>query len=132
MTQSVRFDCDSEMATQTATQSLAKLGLRVVRSFDLRSALATHAGCECPHHGSEQCTCQFLVLLVYGPAGAPVVVSVHGRDGQAEVQIVQDASAHPDERLVEQVMSALIEAALGVHDVQISAHGVPANVRQQV
>ena len=130
MTQSVRFDCDSEMATQTATQSLAKLGLRVVRSFDLRSALATHAGCECPHHGSEQCTCQFLVLLVYGPAGAPVVVSAHSRDGQAELQIVQDANTYPDAGLADQVMSALVEAALSVQGDPNRAGGIPVNAHQ--
>ena len=131
MTQGVRFNCDSETAARTATQTLAKRGLRVVRSFDLRSALATHAGCECPHHGSEQCTCQFLVLLIYGPAGAPVVVSAHSRDGQAEVQIVQDANAYPDARLAEQVMSSLIEAELGVQGDPIRARGIPANAHQQ-
>jgi hypothetical protein len=131
MTPSLLFDCNGETAAQAASQALLRQGLRVVRSFDLHSALATHADCECPHHGTEQCTCQFVVLLVYGdpPTGqerAPVVVTAHSRDSQAEVQIVQDANRHPDFRLAEQVMSALFEAERDVRSVPILAGEVPA------
>jgi hypothetical protein len=64
------------------------------------------------------------VLLAYGDpstgsGGAPVVITAHSRDAQAQVQIVRptgmlrdDANSRPDPRLVEQVMAALFEAAL--------------------
>ena len=122
--ESILFDCNGETAAQAATEALARRGFRVVRSFDLRSALAplaAHADCECPHHGTAQCTCQFVVLLVYGESGAPAVITTHSRDAQAHVQIVRptgmlrdDANSRPDARLVEQVMAALFEAALTV------------------
>jgi hypothetical protein len=136
MNESILYDCNGETAARAATEALTRRGFRVVRSFDLRSAMATHADCECPHHGTAQCTCQFVVLLVYGdpstePAlslskgsgGAPVVITAHSRDAQAQVQIVRptgtglkavrdDANSRPDPRLVEQVMAALFEAAL--------------------
>jgi len=135
MNENILYDCNGETAAQAATETLTRRGFRVVRSFDLRSALAplaAHADCECPHHGTAQCTCQFVVLLVYGdpsaePAlslskgsgGAPVVITAHSRDAQAQVQIVRptgmlrdDANSRPDARLVEQVMAALFEAAL--------------------
>jgi len=123
--ESILFDCNGETAAQAATEALARRGFRVVRSFDLRSALAplaAHADCECPHHGTAQCTCQFVVLLVYsdpsaGSGGAPVVITTHSRDAQAQVQIVRDANSRPDARLVEQVMAALFEAALTVQAV---------------
>ncbi len=119
MNGSILYDCNGETAAQAATEALTRRGFRVVRSFDLRSAMATHADCECPHHGTAQCTCQFVVLLVYGnastgPGGAPVVVTAHSRDAQAQAQIVHDANTRPDPRLVEQVMAALFEAALTV------------------
>jgi hypothetical protein len=127
MNDSLLLDCNGETAAQAATEALTRRGLRVVRSFDLRSAMAAHADCECPHHGTAKCTCQFVVLLVYGdpstePAlnlskgsgGAPVVITAHSRDAQAQVQVVRDANARPDPRLVEQVMAALFEAALTV------------------
>jgi hypothetical protein len=128
MTQSLLFNCNGETAAQAATQVLVRQGLRVVRSFDLHAALATHADCECPHHGTEQCSCQFVVLLVYGRSSAPVVVTTHSRDGQAEVEMVQDANALPEPRLAEQVLSGLFEAALSVQIASNRAAMAPANV----
>src|SRR5574341_1803129 len=110
--ESILYDCNGETAAQAATEALTRRGFRVVRSFDLRSAIAVHADCECPNHGTTQCTCQFVVLLVYGESGAPVVITTHSRDAQAQAQIVHDANTRPDPRLVEQVMAALFEAAL--------------------
>jgi hypothetical protein len=119
MSDSVLFDSRGETAAQAATAVLTRRGFRVVRSFDLRSALAAHADCECPYHGTAQCTCQFVVLLVYGEAGEPVVVTAHSRDAQARMQIVPpergvngDWTTRPDPRLAEKVMAALVEAAL--------------------
>ncbi len=130
MNESILYDCNGETAAQAAAEALTRRGFRVVRSFDLRSALAplaAHMDCECPHHGTAQCTCQFVVLLIYDASGAPVVVTTHSRDAQAQVQIVpptamlrdrqavhDDADTRPDARLVEQVMAALFEAALTV------------------
>ena len=162
MNDSILYDCNGETATQAATEALTRRGFRVVRSFDLRSAMAAHADreaspwdCECPHHGTAQCTCQFVVLLVYGdpstePAlslskgsgGAPAVVTAHSRDAQAQVEIVRptgtglkavrdDVNARPDPRLVEQVMAALFEAALTVQAVLPRPAEAPADAHQE-
>jgi hypothetical protein len=130
MTPSLLFDCNGETAARAATQALVRQALHVVRSFNLHSALATHADYECPHHGMEQCICQFVVLLVCGDpstgsGGAPVVLTTHSREGQAEAQIVQDATTHPDVRLADQVIFALFEAELGVRGATILAGEVP-------
>lgn len=37
-------------------------------SFDLPSVLTTPTGCICPHHGTDPCDCQMVVMLVYGTA----------------------------------------------------------------
>ena len=131
MNNSLLFDCNGETAAQAATDFLTRRSFRVVRSFDLHSALAAHADCECPHHGTAQCTCQFVVLLAYGESGAPVVVTAHSRDAQAQVQIVRDADARPDPRLVEQVMAALFEAALTVQAGLPRPAEVPADARRE-
>ncbi len=109
------FECDGEGAAAAFTQALDRRGCLVVRSFDLRAALATHMDCECPYHGTAQCTCQFLVLLVYGQSGAPIAVTAHSRGAQTRMQVGQDANSQPDPRLVELIMAALFEAALAVH-----------------
>jgi hypothetical protein len=125
------FDSDGETAAQTVAAALTRRGLRVVRSFDLRSALAAHAGheasswdCDCPYHGTAHCTCQFVVLLVYGEAGAPVVVNAHSHDAQTWAWIVRpsrgilgSATTRLDPCLAEQVMAALAEAALATSSV---------------
>jgi hypothetical protein len=149
--ESILYDCNGETAAQAATETLTRRGFRVVRSFDLRSAMAAHSDCECPHHGTAKCTCQFVVLLVYGdpsaePAlslskgsgGAPIVITTHSRDAQAQVQIVRptgvlrdDANARPDARLVEQVMAALFEAALTAPAVLPSPTEVSADAHRE-
>ncbi|GEM_PF-1189130 len=123
MDASILFDFDGETVTRAATAALMRRGLHVVRSFDLRSALTPHVNCECPHHGTAQCTCQFVVLLVYGGpstlplvarqvAAAPLVLTLHSHDDRTSAQIVRDAANVPDPHLAEQVMAALTEAAL--------------------
>ncbi len=120
------FDSDGEAAAQAVTAALTRRGLRVVRTFDLRSALAGHAGhdagawdCTCPYHGTADCTCQFIVLLVYGEAGAPVVINAHSHDAQTQVRIAHPANGilgsvttRPDPRLAERVVTALAKTAL--------------------
>jgi len=121
--ESVLFDFDGATVAQAATATLTRRGFSVVRSFDLRAALAVHSDCECPYHGTAQCTCQFVVLLVYGDpttgsgqdAAQPVVLTVHCRDNRTQAQVVHDANMIPDPRLAEQVMAALVETALTVH-----------------
>lgn len=126
MNESILCDSTGETAAQVATEVFTRHGFRVIRSFDLRSAMAAHAVCECPHHGTAQCTCQFVVLLVYGESGAPVVVTTHSRDAQAQMQIVRDANARPDPHLVEQIRATLFEIALVVlpepAEVSVDAH----------
>lgn len=101
------FSCD--VIVKTVRTILARQGLQVVRSFDLRSALVVHTDCPCPHHGTAHCDCQFIVLLVYGAGETPVVVTLHGRDEQTEMKIVLDATIPPDPRLVAQVTATLME-----------------------
>ena len=128
MNDDLTFNSTGEAAARTATAALIRCGLHVVRSFDLRSALTPRVNCDCPHHGTAQCTCQFVVLLVYGDpstsfdfaqdrrsgqvAAAPLVLTLHSHGDRTSAQIVRDAASLPDPRLAEQVMAALTEAAL--------------------
>jgi hypothetical protein len=117
--ESIAFDFDGPTVTQAVTSALTRRGFYVVRSFDLRSALTADLACDCPHHGTAQCTCQFVVLLVYGTAAEPAVLTVHCRDDQTQARIIHDATTVPDPRLAEQVMAALGEAALALHKERV-------------
>jgi hypothetical protein len=114
MGERVLFDCGGETAASVAALFLGRSGFRVQRSFELTSAMAAVEDCCCPYHGTERCTCQFVVLLVYGDQGDPVVVTAHSRDTRATVEIVRDQTSPPDQRFVEQVQSALLSASASV------------------
>lgn len=62
--------------------SLSRAGLRVVPTFDLQIARLAHPDCSCPHHGTEQCSCQLVILLIYGKQEEPATMVIHGRDGK--------------------------------------------------
>lgn len=104
----VQANCE-EATTQTV-QLLSGAGLQVVRSFDLRSARMAHAECTCPHHGTAQCTCQFVVLLVYGQGGAPVTLVAHGHDEQTWLSVVDSPQQPADMKLATQIAQALSPA----------------------
>ena len=73
-------NCDT--ALHWANQQLAGAGLRTVRTFDLQDARAGSHNCSCPHHGTEQCDCQMVVLLVYGNDKEPETLILHGSNGK--------------------------------------------------
>ncbi len=94
---------DSQVVTRELTQALEARGMRVYLSFDLRTALDGLSDCGCPHHGTDQCSCQYTVLLVYGNAPSPAQVVAHGRDGQTwlSVPATDDRSTTLPERILD-------------------------------
>jgi len=84
----VAVDC-GRMADQLS-RDLGAAGLRVTRSFDLQSArhaLRDPESCSCPHHGTAECTCQYVVLLVDAGAGSPLTLVAHGHDGMTRLSM---------------------------------------------
>lgn len=85
---SVAKDCRE--ATEQLSRDLAGAGLRVTRSFDLQSArqaLRDPEGCPCPHHGTTDCTCQYVVLLVGLGTEPPLTLVAHGHDGATQLSM---------------------------------------------
>ncbi len=61
-------------------ERLHNLGLQTTITFDLQVARHAHTNCSCPHHGTEQCDCQMVVILVYGQGSKPVSLVVHSHE----------------------------------------------------
>ncbi|MGB0384235.1 MAG: hypothetical protein ACPGWR_05355 [Ardenticatenaceae bacterium] len=76
---------------ESVRQALEAHGWRVLRTFDLQSArsILPRIACNCPHHDTPQCTCQYAILLVYGTTPTPVLIVVHGRDGWTSLSMPQ-------------------------------------------
>jgi hypothetical protein len=127
MSETVWFATDGETAARQTTQALTRHGFRVVRSFDFHPGVAQRTGgsrsaCQCPHHGTERCTCQYVVLLVYGPAHAPAVITVHSCESRSEVQLIEDANTPQEAGTVEPITLAVLEAAMA-SQAWVRAHG---------
>jgi hypothetical protein len=103
---SVNKSCDATL--QWTKMQLSQADLRAVQTFDLHAARSGTHDCPCPHHGTEECDCQMVVLLVYGRVTEPVTLILHGNDGQTWVSIVND----PQQRVDAKTM-VLIQHALG-------------------
>ncbi|GER78842.1 MAG: hypothetical protein HZC39_13215 [Chloroflexi bacterium] len=81
------LDQTSDQVQVWVKQRLAGAGFRVVQTFDLQDARLAHPECPCPHHGTENCTCQMVVLLVYRKQREPATLVIHGQDGKTWISI---------------------------------------------
>lgn len=108
-------DLPCDMALQAAKKKLLQGGLRALQTFDLHTARQTQQDCPCPHHGTADCDCQMVVLMVYGESAEPVPLILHGSDGQTRFSIADDPSQRIDKKLVASIKEALdIRAAVSV------------------
>jgi hypothetical protein len=92
-------------------QELTSAGFRVVQTFDLQVARLAQSDCTCPHHGTADCDCQLVVLLVYLEQEEPSTVVIHSRDGNTEVSLGGPLSQRVDLH-AEQLLEGLIRAGV--------------------
>lgn len=105
---SIDSSCDE--AFLLAKQRLSQAGLRLVQTFDLHAARLGLHGCPCPNHGTAECDCQMIVLLVYGEKPDPVTLILHGSDRQTWVSIIDDALQRTDKNLMVSIRQTLERA----------------------
>ena len=87
---------------------LTSAGFRVVQTFDLQVARLAHPDCPCPHHGTDDCSCQMVVLLVYGKQEDPATLVIHGQDGRSWVSLAGPMGKRFNQHLEVVVRRALI------------------------
>lgn len=104
----LKKDCGE--AVPWLSNHLAKSGLQVVQTFDLHTTRFDQSLCSCPHHGTEQCDCQMVVLLVYGNGFPPASIVAHGHDGQTWFTLVD-----PPVQSLHSGLYAAIQDALAPH-----------------
>lgn len=101
------LNCSSEDAVQQLTEALKRHGLSVVRSFDLRVAMDSSGPCECPYHGTTDCDCQFVVLLVYGSSIDPMTVTIHSNGPSTGIEVIEASPSLGGADLRERVEASL-------------------------
>ena len=101
------LNCPCDEALLWTKKQLLQAGLRALPTFDLHAARLGLADCPCPNHGTEDCDCQMIVMLVYGNAPEPATLILHGNNGQTWFSLV-NGSSHQ----VDPVFRSSIERAL--------------------
>ena len=102
---SVNKPCHESL--QWTKKQLLNADLRVVQTFDLHTARLGIHDCPCPNHGTDECDCQMVVLLVYGITADPATLILHGNDGQTWFSIVESPLQGAGAELVTAILRAL-------------------------
>ncbi len=95
-----------------------KEGFQVVRSFDLQTArkgLRDPASCPCPHHGTNRCSCQYLVYQLYGGGPEPITFVVHGHDSETYLSLEKGENRREQELWTEVGHLFMRSEAFGDH-----------------
>jgi hypothetical protein len=100
-------DCPCGHALPKVNQQLKDAGLRTVQTFDLHSAMSGMHGCSCPNHGTEECDCQMVVLLVYGGAMEPETLILHGDSHRTWISLADTVLQNRDPQLQITIQKAL-------------------------
>ena len=92
---------EAEIAVIWAMSQLKVRGFQVERTFDLHTARMEHANCPCPHHGTIDCTCQMVVLLIHGIDQQLVTLIVYGNDNHTCLSLVESANQPDGAKIIE-------------------------------
>lgn len=88
-----------DIAINLVMQQVISLGFQASTTFDLQEARHAHANCACPHHGTEQCDCQLVVILIYGHAPRPATLIAHGHENKTWFSLVDSFLPHSSQHL---------------------------------
>jgi len=101
------LDQPCEQVQTWINEKLTSAGFRVVRTFDLQVARLAHPDCPCPNHGTANCNCQMIVLLVYRNQGEPATLIIHGQDGKTWISLAGPAEKRSSQHLEASVRQVL-------------------------
>ena len=104
----LRLEGQCDPVVTRVIQRMNDQGLQVLRSFDLQAARNAHTRCECPYHGTEQCNCQLIVLLVYGDTTQPATLVAHGRAGMTELLLAHSPGQAPSPEMENAIYTAIL------------------------
>jgi hypothetical protein len=95
-----------ELTVAWTVQQLSACGFQIERTFDLRAARLAHAGCPCPHHGTKDCTCQMVILIVHRETHLATIVA-HGQGEHTSLSLVDGTNQFIDKRAFQALLPAI-------------------------
>ena len=103
----LKLNCTGGEAVTRVTDALNDTGLRVMMSFDSQRTREAATPAACPHHGTADCDCQIVILLVYEADGRPATLLAHGQDDETWISLVVAPGQRPSARLENKIKQAL-------------------------
>ncbi len=107
------LDQPCEKAVEWVLERLSQASLSVLRTFDLQMARHAHTVCPCPHHGTDHCDCQMVVLLVYQVNRLPITLIAHGYGQQTWFSVVDTPQQRVDPH-IEAVIRRILAPAFPI------------------
>ncbi len=101
----VEMGCDQVLPI--IIKNLSQRGLKVLLTFNLHSIRSNQQGYSCPHHGTEQCDCQMIVLLIYENREGPITLLLHGSDGRTSFSIDEPPSIITSSENIKSIIQAM-------------------------
>jgi len=118
----VEQPCDE--AVDWLAEQVSRADLSVMRTFDLQVARHSQALCPCPHHGTDQCDCQMVVLLVYQVDQRPITLMAHGYNGQTWFSVVDTPQQRADPHLESTIRRLVARPSMPSINFEHKAHAV--------
>jgi len=103
----LKLSCIGDEAVSRVKEILDETGLQVLVSFDSHHVWEGVSPAACPHHGTSNCDCQIVILLVYDEEGKPATLLVHGQDGETWISLAAGPGQRPPARLEKKISNAL-------------------------
>ena len=103
----LKLSCIGDEAVSRVKHVLNDTGLQVLVSFDSHHVREGAVPAACPHHGTANCDCQIVILLVYDEDGQPATLMAHGQDGETWVSLAVAPGQRPPARLERKIAQAL-------------------------
>lgn len=122
------LDQYSERVRPWIDKQLTRAGFHVVQTFDLHVARLAHPDCLCPHHGTDDCNCQMIVLLIYGKKGDPVTLVIHGQDDRTWLSLANPIGQRVNQHVETAIQRALISQFSKNHSPIEAAHEIRSAV----
>lgn len=98
--------CDD--ALQWVKVRLIQADLHPVQTFDLQTARAGLHDCPCPRHGTDECGCQLVVLLVYNNTDTPETLILHGNETETWLSLTGTPDSNTTGSLAKVIEDTLI------------------------
>lgn len=102
------FEKTCSQVLTLVNEKLTGAGFRIVQTFNLQTARLAHLECQCPHHGTSDCNCQMVILLVYGKQEDPATLIIHSQDEKTGVSFSGPGSDHATQNLGSAIRRVLV------------------------